>query len=133
MIVRIQGKVTAIDILEGVSAAGKKWSRKVYTISDDFKNAEYNRSVQVNDFGKPDPNKMDYEFIYKSNHQVGDKVDLACFIETNERGFTNVDYGKPYEEIERKPVATGNVVVADGPVEEPQPSLQSESQSDLPF
>jgi len=132
MIVRIQGKVTAVDILEGVSQAGKKWSRKVYTISDDFKNPDYNRSVQVNDFGKPDPNKMDYEFIYKSNLQVGDKVDLACFIETNERGFTNVDYGKPYAELENKPAS--NVINADGPVSvDNQPAMQKEDQDDLPF
>lgn len=104
MIIRIQGKVTAIDIREGVSAkTGRKWSRKVYTISDDFKNPEYNRSVEVNDFGKIH-NAFDSEpiFDYKSQFVVGDVVDIACYIETNEFGFTNVDYGKEWSEIETK-------------------------------
>lgn len=142
MLVRIQGKVTAIDIKEGISGPnsknpGRPWQKKVYTISDDFKNPEYNRSVQVNDLGKLDPNSYEPTFLFKSNHIIDEKVDIVCSIETNKFGFTNVDYYKPFEETENKPASTGNVTYAkdaDAQVEEPQPAeTQEVPTNELPF
>lgn len=136
MLIRIQGKVTDIKIVGGTSkSTGRLWSKKIYTISDDFKNPEYNRSVQVNDFGKLDPDSYQGEFIYKSNHLVGEVVDLACYIETNEYGFTNVDYGREFADADaNKPKDTGNVVYAEQ--KEEQQEEQQETaipNSGLPF
>lgn len=124
MLIRIQGKVTDIKIIGGTSkSTGRLWSKKIYTISDDFKNPEYNRSVQVNDFGKLDPDSIQGEFIYKSNHLVGEVVDLACYIETNEYGFTNVDYGREFADADAKPKDTGNVVYAEQKEEQQETAI----------
>ena len=133
MLVRIQGKVTAIDIIEGVSEkTGKKWSKKVYTISDDFKNPEYNHSVKVNDFGKPQPNTFEYVFDYKSNHVVDETVDIACYIETNDKGFTNLDYCKEFADID-KPKETNIIKPEEAQVEEAPVEMQEQAPNDLPF
>lgn len=116
MLVRIQGKITAVNMVDGTSkTTGRPWSKKVYVVSDDFARAEYNRSVHVEDFGKLDPDSMQPQFLYKSNFLEGETVDIACFLETNEYGFTKVAYYKPYEDT-TKP--------ADKPAEPEQESAQ---------
>ena len=124
MLVRIQGEIESIDMQDGISKAGKHWAKKVYVVKDKFS------KVHVNDFGKARPESYEHEFDFKSNHVVGEKVDLACYLETNDAGFTNVNYGKPYDEIESKPAATAQAT--DEPQEvEPQEPL--DETTELPF
>ena len=134
MLVRIQGKVTAIEEVGGTSKAGRPWKKKVYTISDDFKNPDWNKSVKVNDFGQLDKDSIDPVFIYKSNHVVDETVDIVCYIETNDYGFTNLDYRCEFTDEDKPRTSAGNVVRPEAAPEEEAPMvMQSESQTDLPF
>lgn len=134
MLVRIKGVVDDILNVEGRKKSDNSpWAKKVYVIKDNTHDKdEYNTKVHVNDFGKLDPNSSEPVFFFKSNHLVGDEVDLACFLETNDNGFTNVNYGKPYADIQ-KPAGTGNVVrpTDDAPV--PVGMQPQEEETDLPF
>jgi hypothetical protein len=107
--------------------------KKTYVIRDNtYNKEEYNNKVHVDDFGKLDPNKSNPEFIFRSNHIVGEEVDLACYLETNDYGFTRVNYGKPYEEIGNKPQQTNVIRPDDQPAQEQVP-MQSGETGDLPF
>lgn len=135
MIIRIQGTVTDINIRQGKTDSGREWSRKVYTITDEYKDETKRRSVEVNDFGRSNQYiPGDPVFEYKSNHIVGEHVDIACFIETNKNGFTNVDYGMPWEDIDVKRDKNTNVVRPDAeqPVEQPQ-ATNANNNGTLPF
>jgi hypothetical protein len=105
MLVRIKGKIE--DILEqtGTSKEGKPWAKKTYVVRDTtYQKEEYNNIVHVQDFGKlkPDAFKPTFDnFEFKSNHFLDEEVDLACYLETNKFGFTNVNYGKPYADIDK--------------------------------
>ena len=133
MLVRIKGKIEAVDVVSGQKKSdGSPWAKKVYTIRDTMYNKEeYNTKVCVNDFGKLDPNKSEQEFVFKSYHVVGEEVDLACYLETNDYGFTNINYGKPYAEIESPKENKSNVVRPEEQPAETDPS--EEGTSDLPF
>lgn len=134
MLVRIKGVIEDIIMQEGVGKTSQKpWQKKTYVIRDNMYNKEeYNTKVRVDDFGKLDPNKMNPEFIFSSNHVVGEEVDLACYLETNDYGFTNVSYGKPYEEIGNKP-QQGNTIYPDAQPAQEQVPMQSEETGDIPF
>ena len=134
MLVRIKGVIEDIIMQEGIGKTSQKpWQKKTYVIRDNtYNKEEYNTKVHVDDFGKLDPNKMNPEFIFRSNHIVGEEVDLACYLETNDYGFTNVSYGKPYEEISNKPQQT-NVVRPDNQPAQEQVPMQSEETEGLPF
>ena len=127
MLVRIKGKVEDILQQVGTSKEGKHWAKKTYVIRDTMYNKEeYNTIVHVQDFGKLDPNATTAEFenfVFKSNHTVGEDVDLACYLETNKFGFTNVNYGKEYADIDKpkENAGTGNV---DKPDAQPAPAEQ---------
>jgi hypothetical protein len=131
MLVRIKGVVEDILMTEGRNKENRPWQKKTYVIRDNmYSKAEYNRKVYVQDFGKLDPNSIEPIFIFRSNHIVGEEVDLACYLETNDFGFTNVDYGKPYDEI-GKP--KDNVVRPEQEEAQEQVPMQSEETADLPF
>ena len=141
MLVRINGVIEDIIMQEGVGKTSQKpWQKKTYVIRDNMYNKEeYNTKVRVDDFGKLDPNKMNPEFIFRSNHIVGEEVDLACYLETNDYGFTNVSYGKPYTDIEApkenkssaiKPEEVNQPLNDDGLVDH---TGNEEGTSDLPF
>lgn len=141
MLVRIKGVVEEVLVQDGMKKDGSgPWQRKTYVIRDNtYKKEEYNTCVHVQEFGKLDPNKMNPEFIYKSNHIKGEEVDLACYLETNEYGFTNVSYGKEYADIEQKP-ATTNVIKPDAQPAEAAPvepayvtAEEREDESEIPF
>lgn len=134
MLVRIKGVIEDIIMQEGIGKTSQKpWQKKTYVIRDNTHDKEeYNTKVNVDDFGKLDPDKINPEFIFKSNHIVGEEVDLACYLETNDYGFTNVKYGKPYEEISNKPQQTNVIRPDDQPAQEQVP-MQSEETGDLPF
>lgn len=141
MLVRIKGKVEDILQQVGTSKEGKHWAKKTYVIRDTMYNKEeYNTIVHVQDFGKLDPNAMTAgfeNFTFKSNHTIEEEVDLACYLETNKFGFTNVNYGKEYADIDKPKENAGNVVRPDAQneqVTETAPAeMQTESQTDLPF
>jgi hypothetical protein len=131
MLVRIKGVVEDILMTEGRNKENRPWQKKTYVIRDNmYSKAEYNRKVYVQDFGKLDPNSIEPIFIFRSNHIVGEEVDLACYLETNDFGFTNVDYGKPYDEISKP---KDNVVRPEQEEAQEQVSMQSEETADLPF
>lgn len=132
MLVRIKGVVEDILMTEGRNKENRQWQKKTYVIRDNmYTKEEYNRKVHVNDFGQLDPNMMDPTFIFRSNHIVGEEVDLACYLETNKYGFTNVDYCKPYDEIEAPKDNKSNVVRPEEQPDETEPT--EEETSDLPF
>lgn len=139
MLVRIKGKVDDIIQQVGTSKDGKHWARKAYVIKDTmYKKDEYNKLVHVQEFGTLDPNATTAEFenfTFKSNHSIGEEVDLACYLETNKFGFTNVDYGKEYADIEapKENAGTGKVVRPDDQPAQEQVPMQSEGTGDLPF
>ena len=117
MLVRIKGKVEDILQQVGTSKEGKHWAKKTYVIRDTmYKKDEYNKLVHVQEFGQLDPNATTAEFenfVFKSNHLIDEEVDLACYLETNKFGFTNVDYGKEYANIDKpKEDKQGGVVYA---------------------
>lgn len=120
MLVRIKGVIEDIIMQEGVGKTSQKpWQKKTYVVRDNMYNKEeYNTKVHVDDLGKLDPNKSNPEFIFRSNHVVGEEVDLACYLETNDYGFTNVSYGKPYEEIGNKQQQTNVVRPEEQPAQE---------------
>ena len=124
MFIRIQGIVTDIKMMEGISKEGRPWSKKSYTIRDDFRNPDYNRSVVVDDLATLDKNSLTPVFIYHSNHTVDEKVDIACTIETNKYGFTNVHYFKSWDEFEKPKEEV---------VESQSAQAAAESNGDLPF
>jgi len=135
MFIRIQGEVTDIKVMEGTRKDGRPWSKKTYSISDGYRrdeNKDYH--VDVDDMATLDPNSTTPVFIYHSNHIVGEKVDIACIIDTNEYGFTNVRYYKAWEEYD-KPKDNGNVTYAEQKqqeVEQPQETV-ADGSSTLPF
>lgn len=138
MLVRIKGVVEDIIMTEGRSRENRPWQKKTYVIRDTMYNKqEYNNKVHVQDFGKLDPNSSEPVFIFKSNHIVGENVDIACYLETNDAGFTNVNYGKEYADIDKpkENAGTGNVIRPDAqPAQQPEPiEVGAESQTDLPF
>lgn len=136
MIIRIKGIVDKIEIFEGVGeSTGRPWKRKVYTIRDNsYNKQDYNRCVKVNDLGKLNKEKLNPEFIFKSNHIVGEEVDIACFIETNDKGFTHVDYWREFDDETPKQEHTSNVVRPEAPQEqEPEPVPMQEEDTSLPF
>lgn len=131
MLVRIKGVVEDIIMTEGRNKENRPWQKKTYVVRDTaYNKQEYNTKVHVQDFGKLDPNLMNPTFNFRSNHIVGEEVDLACYLETNDFGFTNVNYGKPFDEIDKPKENTSNVVKPDdnAPVE-----LQEEETGALPF
>ena len=134
MLVRIKGVIEDIIMQEGVGKTSQKpWQKKTYVVRDNtYNKEEYNTKVHVDDFGKLDPSKSNPEFIFRSNHTVGEEVDLACYLETNDYGFTNVNYGKPYEEISNQPQQT-NVIRPDEQPAQEQVPMQSEDTEDIPF
>lgn len=130
MFIRIQGEVTGISTMDGTRKDGRPWSKKTYSISDGYRREENkDHSVNVDDMATLDPNSISPKFIYHSNHVVGEKVDIACTIETNEYGFTNVKYFKSWDEFEKpQDKSAGNVVRPDD-----TPVLQQEEKEELPF
>lgn len=139
MLVRIKGIVEEIKFADGISkSTNKPWAKKTYVIRDNmYKKDEYNTVVYVQDFGKLNPNSAGHEFDFKSNHIVGETVDLACYLETNEQGFTNVNYGKPFEDIEVRSTSEEQgtkAPVASDP-EEVETPVQNEmdNNTELPF
>ena len=135
MLVRIKGVVEDILMTEGRNKENRPWQKKTYVIRDNsYNKPEYNTKVYVNDFGRLIPESYDAEFTFRSNHIIGETVDLACYLETNDYGFTNVDYGKLYEDIS-KPKET-NVIKPDAqpaPAEEATVEMQKEETGNLPF
>lgn len=137
MFIRIQGEVTDISTMEGTSKSGRPWGKKTYSIKDGYRrNDDKDHHVNVDDMATLDPNSTTPIFIFHSNHIVGEKVDIACTIETNEYGFTNVKYFKSWDEFE-KPQSDkeGNVTYAEPKqqeVEQPQETV-ADGSSTLPF
>lgn len=104
MLVRIKGVIQDVIMRDGLGkSTNKPWSKKVYVIKDNtFNEEEKNTIVHVQDFGKADPNAdvNNPSFFYHSDFVKGEEVDLMCWLETNDMGFTNVNYWKTYEEME---------------------------------
>lgn len=102
MLVRIKGVIEDIKELKGLKKDNTPWEKKVYVVRDNtFKNEKYNTILNVDDLGTREADRIDPKFIFHGNHVVGDEVDLMCWLETNDRGFTNVMYFKTYEEYTR--------------------------------
>lgn len=136
MLVRIKGIVEEILMTDGRSKQDRPWQKKTYVIRDNsYSKEEFNKVVHVNDFGKLDPSAFEPIFTFRSNFVVGEEVDLACYLETNDYGFTNVDYCKPYEDISKPKdnVIRPDKVEAEAEPEPEQVEMQKEDNTSLPF